>query len=195
MNQILLGVFHNQSEAQNALTDLEGLGYDPKNISIVMKDHQETKVVDATGNKAASGAVSGATTGGVIGAIGGLLVGLGTIVIPGIGGLLIGGPLAAALGLTGAAATTVSGAVTGSVAGGLLGGLIGLGLPEETAKYYQDSIEQGGILIAVPVDEDSNINEARAILTEHEADQIKIIDDQQEIETTDSENTVKHFHD
>jgi len=66
-----------------------------------------------------------------------------------LGGLLIGGPLVAALGLTGVVATTVSGAVTGAVAGGLIGALVGLGLPKEDAEYYNEAIEKGGILLAV----------------------------------------------
>ncbi len=99
------------------------------------------------------------------------MIGIGAIAIPGIGGLLIGGPLAAALGLTGAAAATVSGAVTGALAGGLVGGLVGLGVPEETAKVYENRIREGGVLIAVAAREGDD--EAHAVLEEHGADEIR----------------------
>ena len=45
--------------------------------------------------------------------------------------------IAAALGLTGVAATTVSGALTGALAGGLIGALTGLGFTKEDAELYQ----------------------------------------------------------
>src|SRR3989344_5832380 len=48
-----------------------------------------------------------------------------------------GGTVAAALGITGAAATAVSAATTGALAGGLLGGLIAIGIPDKEAKIYE----------------------------------------------------------
>ena len=151
MTTIVLGVFDNRTQAEKAINDLGNSGFNSKDISIVMKDTVEGQhMADSTGANMAEGAVSGAATGGVIGGIAGLLMGIGAITIPGLGPLLIGGPIAAALGLTGAAATTVTGAATGAVAGGLLGALMGLGLPKEKAEVYQQRIEQGAILLAVP---------------------------------------------
>lgn len=151
MTNIVLGVFDDRTHAENAINKLGSSGFNSKDISIVMKDSVEgQRMADSTGANVAEGAVSGAATGGVIGGIAGLLMGIGAITIPGLGPLLIGGPIAAALGLTGAAATTVTGAATGAVAGGLLGALMGLGLPKEKAEVYQQRIEQGAILLAVP---------------------------------------------
>jgi uncharacterized membrane protein len=171
MNDIVLGVFSDRDEADDAVAELEKSGFETKDISIITKS-DEGKVVEESGNSMAEGAVSGATTGGVIGGIAGLLVGLGAIAIP--GGLLIGGPIAAALGLGGAAATTVSGAVTGALAGGLVGGLVGLGVPEEDAKIYEERINAGGVLIAVPTRTRDN-REAREILEDNGADKITTI--------------------
>ncbi len=170
---MVLGTFSDRTRAENAINQLKDTGYDAKDISVVVKDTQEGReVADNTGANVAEGAVSGATTGGALGALAGLLIGIGAIAVPGIGGLLIGGPIAAALGLSGAAATTVSGAVTGALAGGLVGALVGLGLPEEEARLYEEQVKQGAVLLAVPVRDTSGMA-AKDILQNNGADQIR----------------------
>lgn len=175
MATMTLGVFSDRRSAEAAINDLERAGYNPKEMSFVMKDQAEAQsVAENTGVSVGEGAVSGATTGGVIGGIAGLLIGIGAIAVPGIGALLIGGPLAAALGLTGAAATTVSGAVTGALAGGLVGALVNLGIPKEEAQVYQDRVQAGGVLLAVPADP-VNGTDSRTIMANHGADQVRSI--------------------
>jgi uncharacterized membrane protein len=174
--RLILGVFGDTDNAEDAIDDLREFGLNPKDISIVMKDKEgREELAGNTGANVAGSAASGAATGGVIGGIAGLLIGIGAIAIPGVGALLIGGPLAAALGLTGAAATTVSGAVTGALAGGIVGALVGLGLPEHEAREYEDRIKQGGILVVIPSTRGRE-DEIRDILSDNGADQIKAID-------------------
>jgi hypothetical protein len=173
---MVLGIFTNRNYAERAILDLESAGYNPKDLSIIMRDQPEADdLADSTGSNVATGAVSGMTTGGVVGGIAGLLIGMGAIAIPGLGGLLVGGPLAAALGFTGAAATTVSGAVTGALAGGLIGSLMGLGLPESDAVAYEQQIRDGAILLAVP--DLGKRDEVIDILEENSAQNIRIIND------------------
>lgn len=175
MAKVNLGVFLDRVRAEEAINDLEKAGYNPKDMSIMVKDLEAAReVADTTGVNVAEGMVSGATTGGMLGGVAGLLIGLGAIAIPGVGALLIGGPIATALGLTGAAATTVSGAITGALAGGLVGVLVGLGVPEETARVYEDRIRDGGVLLAVP-EADGDTSETRRILEEHGAEQIRTL--------------------
>jgi uncharacterized membrane protein len=172
-NDMIIGVFSSKEEAGAAIDELNDAQYQAKDISVVTQSKEDAEVlVDQGGSSVTEGAVSGATTGGVIGGIAGLLIGIGAIAVPGIGALLIGGPLAAALGLTGAAATTISGAATGALAGGLLGALVGLGVPEEDARIYEDRIKEGGILIAVPV-RSGNASEVRTILEDNGADRVR----------------------
>lgn len=169
MTQVVIGVFKYQDDAEDALSELKDLGYEPNEISVIMKDIKEAREVqDKTGVHVAGGAASGAATGGAIGGILGLLVGIGALTIPGIGAILIGGPIAAALGLTGAAATTASGAVTGALAGGLLGALVGIGIPEDEAKEYVEDIKGGGVLLAVPV-HDARTDEVKNIMENYKA--------------------------
>ncbi len=172
---MILGIFSDRNSAERAITDLENLGFNPKDISIIMKDQEGARdMARETGSNVASGAASGAATGGVIGALAGLLIGIGALAIPGIGAVLIGGPIAAALGLSGAAATTASGAVTGILAGGLVGALTHLGVPEEEARTYEERIRSGAILLAVPVSSDQT-QEVTNILQNNNADQVRTL--------------------
>lgn len=151
MAKSIVAVFKRKQDAEDALNELNTLGYDPKSISVVMRQLEESENTNMRGENMAAGAASGAGTGAIVGGIAGLLVGIGALAIPGFGAVLVGGPIAAALGLTGAAATTTTGALTGALAGGVVGALVGLGVPEEQARQYDEIIKAGGVLLAVPV--------------------------------------------
>jgi uncharacterized protein (TIGR02271 family) len=78
---------------------------------------------------------------------------LGALAIPGIGPVIAAGPLAAAL----------AGAGVGAVTGGIIGALIDLGVPEESAHVYAESVRRGNILVAAQVD-DNRVQEATRIM-------------------------------
>lgn len=175
MTQIVLGVFSQKSMAEDAISELENEGYNPKEISIMMKDTSEGDMIaKRTGAENIIGdTLSGAATGAVLGGIAGLAA---SFVIPGLGAFFIGGPLASALGLTGAAATTASGAATGALAGGIIGALTSaFGLSSGDARIYEERINQGGILIAVPAQK-SQEHEVMAILHDFNADNVKTVE-------------------
>lgn len=188
MSKMIFGVFTEKVNAENAINELEHDGFDPKNISIVMKDDQDAQVIK---NNTGANVTEGATTGAVIGGLAGVLIGIGAIAIPGIGALLVAGPLVAALGLTGAAASTIAGATTGALAGGLIGALVKLGIPEEDAKVYEESVKSGAILVAVP-EMDGKYKEVSSILTEQGAQQVKTIDLKEDSRREDRRNTSIH---
>src|SRR6478609_8432050 len=102
MKKTIFGLFDDRPNVEEAIDKFRLEGFDAKNISIVMKDKEKADDLGKnTGFNVAGGAVSGAATGAIVGGIAGLLAG---IAIPGLGAFLIGGPIAAALGLGGAAA-------------------------------------------------------------------------------------------
>lgn len=172
MTKTVLGIFTERENASTAIEKLKVRGYKPEDISIIMRNASESKeIAEDTGTSVAGGAMTGATTGALIGGLAGLLA---SFVIPGIGAFFIGGPIASAIGLTGAAATTASGAATGALAGGLFGALSGLGLSEDEAKVYEERINTGGILVAIPAHANDE-REVEAILSEYRADQIKSV--------------------
>ena len=127
-----VGVFDERNDAELAARDLREKGFKDDQIGYAWRDdkgktHQE-------GNKSAEMAASGAGTGVVLGGI----IGAGAaLLIPGIGPVVSGGLLATAL------AGAATGAVAGGVAGGITGALMGLGIPEDEAKYYNDQFSRG----------------------------------------------------
>lgn len=175
-HDFILGIFDKREQAEEAVGLLQDLGFAPKEISIIVKDETIAFGVEqTTGANVATGIVEGATSGGVVGGIVGLLVGIGAIAIPGIGAVLIGGPLALALGLTGAAATTVSAAATGALAGGIIGALVGLGVPEETARYYDTRLKEGAILLAVSPTDTIDAHQIQQVFSETNAQQVQYL--------------------
>ena len=173
MAKTVLGIFTVRQGAEDAINELKDLDYNPKDVSIVLRDKQvKEEVEDNTGANVAGGAVSGAAAGILLGGLAGLVA---SIAIPGLGAFFIGGPIAASLGLTGAAATTASGATTGALAGGILGALSGFGLSDDEAKYYEERVNSGGILVAVPVRGDES-GEVEDIFRKNDASDIKTID-------------------
>ncbi len=178
MQQTVIGIFLDRFDAESAIDELQEMGFNPKDVSVVVKEGTKITQSEDSGHKGGSvaeGAVSGAATGGVLGGLAGLLIGIGALAIPGVGAFLVGGPIAALLGLTGAAATTISGATTGALAGGLMGGLIGLGVPEDEAKVYEQKVREGAVLLAVPTNSQTGENEVRKVFDDYNADQIRTI--------------------
>lgn len=158
-----VGVFADRHTAERALQELSSSGFNMNRVSVIARDGDResniagAEVSDQVGNKADDGAKVGAVSGGVLGGLTGLLVGLGTLAIPGVGPIVLAGEVATAL------ATTAAGGAIGAAAGGLVGALVGLGIPEERARVYNDRVSQGGYLVIVDGTE-QEISQAEAIL-------------------------------
>lgn len=168
----IIGVFNGRGDAENAITSLHDLGISNDDISYLALDKEGEVVVDdnaSAAGKAASSAGAGAVTGGVIGAIAGLVVANG--ILPGLGTLFVAGPIATALGLTGAAATTAAGALTGAAAGGVIGALGSLGVNEDDARVYEERIKSGGVAVAATID---TVDESAAhdVFSNHGAEEV-----------------------
>lgn len=174
----VIGLFTERSYADQAITELRKIGYDVKDMSIMMREEPQKvgeRKIGSKGGSTATGALTGAAAGGIFGGITGLLLGVGLITLPGLGAVFIGGPLAALLGATGAAATTISGATTGIFAGGIMGALIGLGIPEDVAQIYEKRLTEGAVFLAVPVRTGKGPDEIERVFEKNHADQMRII--------------------
>ena len=137
-----VGVFDDRNDADLAAQDLREKGFKDDQIGYAWRD--EEGKTHTEGNKAGKMAASGAGTGVVLGG----LIGAGAaLLIPGIGPVVSGGLLATAL------AGGATGAVTGAVAGGISGALLGLGIPEDEAKYYDQQVRDGRTLMTVRADD------------------------------------------
>lgn len=136
---VMTAVFRNAFDADQAIARLRRDMFLPGDISVLASNStSEHAFAVQTGSKAGEGAAIGAGVGGALAAIIAGLTAVGVVASGGIG-LVAAGPIVAAL----------AGAGAGATAGGLVGGLIGLGVPEHEAKYYDDVVKEGGILVGV----------------------------------------------
>jgi uncharacterized protein (TIGR02271 family) len=155
----VVGLFHNQADAERAIRCLKETGFSDNQIGVAIKDRQQQQeFIEGTGTQAAEGATAGAIGGGVLGGVIGLLAGVGALVIPGIGPIIAGGTLA----------STLAGAGIGAAAGGLLGALVGMGVPEEDARHFDQGFRAGGTLVTVNAG--NRIEDAQTCLYESGAD-------------------------
>ncbi len=167
MRKTIAALFPDRDSAERAIRELKAAGLSGDQIGVAMRDRSEQgKLVEDTGTKAAEGAVSGAVGGGVLGGIVGLLIGMGALVIPGVGPIIAAGSLASALGAAGA--TALAGAGVGAAAGGILGALVGMGIPEERARYFETGFREGRVLVTAYVAEGED--RAREILERNGGD-------------------------
>src|SRR5215218_10880919 len=91
----VVGLFHNQADAERAIQRLKERGFSESQIGVAIKDRsKQDDLVEGTGTQAAEGAATGAIGGGVLGGVIGLLAGVGALAIPGVGPIIAGGTLA-----------------------------------------------------------------------------------------------------
>lgn len=160
----VVGVFDTRSQAELALEELRQAGFHDSQLAMVMhRDPKETvEVTDLDAAKAAqvsgeSKAGEGAAIGAASGAVVGGAIGVATALIPGVGPVISLGTLAA----------TVFGVAAGAAGGGLVGTLIGLDFPEEEARFYEQELKAGRILVGVKAEDRES--EAEAIMRRYGA--------------------------
>ena len=162
-NISVYGIAKNQSQLENALALLRGMGFRATDISVLQPQTFGTKDIGLKNSTkspegAAAGGVAGAVTGGLIG----WLVGIGALAIPGVGPFIAAGPLMAALAGMGA----------GVALGGASGALVGLGMPEYEAQRYEGRVLSGGILLSVHCDDSEWAKRAKTILKDASFDDV-----------------------
>jgi hypothetical protein len=164
-----------EGQANRIVENLTRAGFSSNDISALFPDKGTSHEFSHEKNtKAPEGAVTGVAAGGVIGGALGLLAGIGALAIPGVGPLIAAGPLLAAL----------TGAAAGATVGGVAGGLIGLGIPEIEAKRYENRIAEGNILISVHTETGDEVDRAKEILDEADAEDISVTSIREVAEST-----------
>jgi hypothetical protein len=135
----VVGVFSSPQEAQQAVMDLKSAGFTQDEIGVLSRndDGQIVGKEAETGSAAATGATVGLATGAGVGALWGLGILAGAL--PGIGPAIVGGTLGVLL----------SSATAGAAATGIAGALVGLGVPDEEAKFYEGEFKTGRTLVTV----------------------------------------------
>jgi hypothetical protein len=138
-NTVVVGIFDDRYQAEQAVDDLEHSGFSHHDVGFAIRGHDVAEggmITDAVGTKDAKGAIAGAATGAVAG---GILGALASLIIPPLGPVLVGGMLATALGFAGA----------GAAVGGIVGAMTGLGISQEEALYYDEHFRAGKAIVTV----------------------------------------------
>jgi uncharacterized protein (TIGR02271 family) len=139
----VVGVFEDRARAQQAVNELRRMGFREDQIGVASPDGKAVAGATEAGDRgthAATGAAAGAATGAGLGALWGLGIIAG--VLPAIGPAIAGGALASVL----------ASAAAGAAAAGIVGALIGLGVPEEEARYYEGELKAGRTIVTVTAD-------------------------------------------
>jgi hypothetical protein len=143
----IVAVFADRADAQRAINELRRDGFREDQVGVISPGseygipHAEVASTDAaTHSKVAEGAAIGAATGAGIGALWAL--GIAASVLPAIGPVVAGGLLLSVIASAGGAAAV----------GTLVGALVGLGVPEEEARYYEGEVTAGRTLVTVQPD-------------------------------------------
>lgn len=151
----VIGVFEQREKAEAAYQDLREAGVPTDDISVIHKPEggrpefgvEQTQ----TGKTTAAATGAGLVIGGIVGAA--------LLAVPGVGPLLAAGPITLVLGGIG---------IGGSL-GALLGSIVGLGVPTEQAKAYEQAIRDGGVFIAVRAAEGQMVHDVCRLLRQHGA--------------------------
>jgi hypothetical protein len=146
----VVGVFTDRAAAQHAVNELRRANFGEDQIGVVGRGGPDPAPNEVTDSKAGEGAAAGAASGAGVGALWALGVAAG--VLPAAGPVVAGGLLASVL----------ASAAGGAAAGGALGALVGLGVPDEEARYYEGEFRSGRTLVTVQAS--GRTAEAEAIL-------------------------------
>ena len=160
-----VGVFSDRQQAEQALNELKAANFSMEKISLIAKDTEEgdqiggTQVNERIGNQKVESGTAVVADEATSSAWGSVLVGLGSLAIPGLGPLIAAGSVGVAL------VTTLAGIGLGTLAtGNLVKALTDLGISQESADAYADSLEQGDYLVIVDGTQDE-INRAETVFS------------------------------
>jgi hypothetical protein len=152
MSTTLVAMYEEFDDARGAIEDLVDAGFDAHNIGFISNDvrnrygenidRDDLQDVDA-GEGAGFGAVVGT------------LVGLGAALIPGVGMAIGAGELALSAGI---------GAAVGAATGSITAALVDMGIDEEEAHVYAESVRRGGTILSITVTNGGNVDQAEAIM-------------------------------
>jgi len=150
----IVAAFDDAASADRAAQALVQTGVARDDISIIANNESGQYATPAAGEVGSGHAVGhDAKVGAEIGAGVGFLVGLTGLAVPGLGWI-------AAAGWFGG---TILGAGTGAIIGGLVGALTHVGVPENEAALYTESVRRGSVLVVVRAEDTASLEVASAL--------------------------------
>ncbi|MBL9122768.1 MAG: hypothetical protein JNG90_03990 [Planctomycetaceae bacterium] len=159
----VVGIFDSVDFARDAVRELVEARFPEDQLGLLAPsgtatDTHEATTIPTEGRAAnvAAGATAGIAAGASVGAL--WAIGIAAGLLPAIGPVIAGGLLASVL----------ASAAGGAAVAGVVGALIGLGVPEEEARYYESEFQAGRTLVTVRAPADRS-EEAKGILRRHGA--------------------------
>jgi hypothetical protein len=151
----LVAVLADRREAEQAIAQLKQAGFEYEQMGVMVRDDSEVAAGGVADTYAEEGAAIGAAAGAGVGGLWALGITAG--LLPPLGPVIAGGVLASVL----------ASAAGGAAAGGAAGALIGLGVPEDEARFYESEFHGGRTVLTVKTGD--RYSEALAILRQHRA--------------------------
>lgn len=170
MQGLVSAIFHDPTQAEQAVLALRRLGVPDQALSIVTRQTEHPEFAGGGGGgmvaEREDALLADATGKGILGGAGvGALFGLAAALIPGMGPFVAAGVLATTLGATGGA--IAAGAVIGATSGAIAGALASAGYSERDAAWFGNELERGGLLVAVEPPASMPEREIRDVLVRH----------------------------
>jgi hypothetical protein len=174
--QSVVGVFGNQTVAQQAIDILASRGVDRDSLTFASmqlltpdesadRELQEIPTTDAESD--GMGTSVGAVVGGSIGASAGLAGGaaVASLLVPGVGTIF-------AIGLGAAALLGIGGAAAGATAGREAEHALDIGVPKDDLRLYHDLLRRGRSLVIANVESDDQASVVKEVLRAEGAEDI-----------------------
>lgn len=146
MASTILATYNDIEDARKVIQDLTKHGFPRDDIGLAVYDYtgDYRQHMEHQRENDNEGVGFGAIAGTLIGAAAGLFA----ITVPGIGPIILAGPLSA---LGGAAAGSGIGAAAGAATGGVTDALLDMGVSDDDANYYAESLRRGDVLVSLTV--------------------------------------------
>ena len=148
-NYRVMGIAEDRSNVEKAVQALRNNEFAEADISVLYPSPEKLSD-DTDQTSVAKGAAGGVATGGTIG---GIIAGVASFAIPGIGPVIGAGILGSAM--------------AGAAAGGVMGAFSQIGLADDLAASYQESLEQGDTIFAIETPNPDRAADAEHVLREH----------------------------
>ena len=149
----VMGIIEATPRAERVIEDLAAAQFAHEDISILYLSPREL-AEESDQSDVLKGAAAGSATGGTLGA----LAGLASFAIPGVGPVIGAGILGSA--------------TAGAAAGGVLGAWSQIGLEDDLAATYQESLEKGETIIAIDTPNPDRAADAEHILRDHDCSMV-----------------------
>ena len=161
----IVGIFRIPEDAASAARELQLLGFEERNLTILYPDNGKSEV-EAVPSEDAEQPGMGKALGGVVGGAAGLGAGaaIAGLLLPGVGPVLA---------ITfGAVAAGIGGAAVGAAAGGALEEVWTKGVPKDEVFFYEDALRQGRALLVALSEDDEQLERGRKIIEKSGAESL-----------------------